>query len=76
MQSPYHLENMHARDRISTFFQEAETGRLQAEARRGMPKSEPWLASLASQVKAAARRATDAIGSPAARPSDPAEQCC
>ena len=74
MQLPYDFDEIHPQDRINTFFQEAEQSRLQAEARQGMPES--WLASLTSQVQAAARWAADAIGSPAAKPSEPAEQCC
>ena len=75
MNSPYFIDEREARDRINSYLQEAEARRLRAEMRRqGM--SESWLASLASQVQAAARRVADAIGSSAAKPSEPAEQCC
>lgn len=74
MNSPYFIDEREARDRINSYIQDAEVRRLHAEARRGI--SDSWLASLASQVQAAAKRATDAIGSSVVKPSEPAEQCC
>ena len=74
MHSPEYMYETEARDRINAYVQEAQAWRLAAQARR--ETSESWLASLQSQVRATARRAADAIGSPAAGPSEPAEHCC
>jgi hypothetical protein len=74
MNSPYFIDEREALDRINSYLQEAEVRRLHAEAQRGTSGS--WLASLSSQVQAAAKRVADTIGSSAVKPSEPAEQCC
>ena len=77
MHSPMYLYKTEAKDRIDSYMREAKAWRLAAQARReASGTSESWLASLQSQVRASARRAADAIGAPAARLSEPAEQCC
>ena len=76
MHSPEYMYRMEARDRINSYMREAQAWSLAAQAQRGTPASESWLASLQSQVRATARRAADAIGAAATRPSEPAEQCC
>ena len=74
MNIPYFIDEREALARINSYLQEAEVRRLHAEARRGM--SESWQASLASHIQSAAKRAADTIGSPAVKPSEPAEHCC
>ena len=77
MHSPLYMYETEAQDRINSYKREAQAWRLGAQARQDTSEtSESWLASLQSQVQATARRAADAIGSAAARPSEPAEQCC
>jgi hypothetical protein len=74
MHSPLFMYETEAQDRIDSYIREAQSWRIAEQARRATSDSKP--ADLVTQVRAAASRAAATIGTLAAKPSEPAEQCC
>ena len=74
MHSPLFLYETEAKDRIDSYMRQAQSWRLEAQARRTASDSKPD--TLTALLQAAASQAAGAMGSLTAKPSEPAEQCC